>query len=198
MRKTTLSLMLLVIASATLISLPSCSTGDDNFLEIKTLSPSAYLIPAKTTSCASVLASKISGDAPSSDINDKYFMVRGLKLTWGHAYNALSIALIRLRFTSDNLNGVYTCDISGDELTALNFLAVTPFTAWSASIPATGSYNTKTTTAMTCDLRCGGVTTKELGFRASGRIQVIGFMTAPDGEQVPVNVSQPFSIDNLN
>ncbi len=196
MRKTTSSILLATLVSGTLFGLLSCSSGGDKNLEIKTQSPSAYLIPAATASCKSRLAALTTGDPLAADISSKYFTVRGLKFTWNHAYNSLSIALIRLRFTSDGVGGTYTCDISGDELTSLKY-DTTTFIPWTGSIAATGNYNSKTTVETTCDLRCGGVTAQDTSFRASGRIQVIGFMTAPDGEQFPVNESAPFSIENL-
>ena len=197
LRKTTLSILVIAIVTGALLGLLSCSQGGDTYLEIKTLSPSSYLIPADTLSCKSQLVAIVSPTTPASnDVTGKYFTVRGLKFTWNHAYNALNIALIRLRFDNDGLNGSFKCDISGDELSALKYSAAG--VPWTASIPATGSYSNKTTVGMSCDLRCGGVTTKERSFKASGRIQVIGYMTEPDGNQIPVNVSTPFSIENLN
>ena len=197
LRKTTLSILVIAIVTGALFGLLSCSKGADTYLEIKTSSPTSYLIPAATSSCFDYYTSASTSVALSQSVSSKYFTVRGLKFNWNHAYNALTIAVIRLKFNDDNLNGEYKCDIGGDDLSALKY-DTTTFVTWTASIPATGSYSNTTTVAMSCDIRCGGITTKELGFRTTGRIQVLGYMTEPDGNQVPVNVSTPFSIENLN
>ena len=198
MRKTALSILAAAVVSGSLLALPSCA-NEDKYLEIVTSAESSYLIPASTLSCKGYLAAKLGTTTQvTDDITSKYFTVRGLKFRWNHAYNSLTIALIRLRFNAEGLNGQYTCDISGDELSALSTAAAVPYTPWTASIPSTGDYNTKTEVQMNCDLRCGGITTKEISFKAPGRIQVIGFMSEPNGNQIPVNVSTPFSIENLN
>ncbi len=196
LRKTTLSILVIAIVTGALFGLLSCSKGADTYLEIKTASPTAYLIPASTFSCLDYYTADSTGDALGQGVSGKYFTVRGLKFNWNHAYNALTIAVIRLKFNDGNLNGTYNCDIAGDQLSALKY-DTTTYVPWTSSIPATGSFSSITTVEMGCDLRCGGITTKEVGFRTTGRIQVLGYMTEPDGTQIPVNVSTPFSIENL-
>lgn len=194
LRKTTLSILVIAIVTGALLGLLSCSQGGETYLEIKTASPTAYLIPAATSSCNDYFVAASTQTAAGQSISSKYFTVRGLSFNWNHAYDSLTIAVIRLKFQDENLNGEFKCDVGGDELSALK---VTSGAKWTASIPATGSYSNKTSISMSCDLRCGGLTTKEVGFKTTGRIQVLGYMTEPDGTQIPVNVSTPFSIENL-
>lgn len=170
--------------------LGSCSQNEDAFLEVTATNDRAFLIPADASSCKSIKTATATSP-PSDDIAGKYFTVRGLKFKWKHTVNRVDIAMVRLKIKNRNLGGgEINCQIAGDELIYLAPIG------WDGSIlPVAGSSSVEQTTD--CNLRCGGVTTEKKSFVAGGTIEVIGYMTEPNGDQAPVRASMPFSVENL-
>jgi hypothetical protein len=175
------------ILIAFIVCLAGCSQ-QDTYLEIGVTSDRAFLIPSSTSSCRAI--KEATTTAPTEDISNKYFTVRGLKLIWKHPSNRLEVAMIRLRFKSRNLNADVNCQVAGDDLLALQ-------DNWDGSVAPTGG-GSRTEFVPDCNIKCGGIATVERTFSASGSIDVIGYMTESDGNQIPVKTTTPFVIENLN
>lgn len=183
------------------ITFLGCSQEGPSYLEIDMSSSKGALIPASASSCKSKRAAELSGETATEDIEGKYFTVRGLKFYWKHAYNSYTVSLIRLKFKHRYIDGEeFSCDIAGDDLEALIDLdpAAATYTPWTGVINPhpDRNYERRVVVETNCDIRCGGIKTDEKSFVAGGRIEVIGFMTAPDGEQTPLKSAASFTIEN--
>jgi hypothetical protein len=191
----------ITILILSLTALLSCSNNEDNFLELDMTSQKAFLIPSETASCRSIKSAEEAGEAAADDVTGKYFTVRGLRFYWKHAYNSFTISLIRISFKNKNITGdEFSCDVAGDDLESLLDLdpADNAVDLWDGVLAANPNQTySRVTTTTNCDIKCGGIETEDKSFVAGGRIDVIGFMTEPDGTQIPHKASTSFSIENI-
>lgn len=169
-----------------LLLFAGCSSGEDTYLELSSLSSKTYLIPASTYSCKSLRIDR----TIEPDVSPNYFTLRNLSLDWRHAENTLTIALIRIRFNSILTKGEYDCNITGDDLLALK-LNEDETWFWD------GTLAPKTIATTDCDIKCGGIAVAGAG-SATGTLEVIGYMTDPKGDETPVKARMNFNIESLD
>lgn len=171
----------------------SLSCGNtDQYLDFTLAGNSAFLIPAEARTCVSIALG-----STTTSVKSKYFTVRNLEFLWAHPTNTLTIAVIKLKFKDSNFtSGTYECNISGDELSALVQYDLVNNAFWDGTIDPSGAAGSTNIQETFCDLRCGGVSVKAdaPSFTAPGSIELIGYMTDPDGVEVPIRHSESFAI----
>lgn len=185
-----------------LVILSGGCSSEKNDLAIKAYFEKTYVIEAEASSCYAKRAAS-SDAAPVTDITSSYFQIQKFGFYWPFDNRAFIISSLRLKFMNPNFDGgVYKCNFAGDRLLALN-------SNWwkhgeavvgggiRDSIYLAGTQWTPTQLMqIDCSMYCGGLPS-EVGYTATGTVEVIGFHVESNGELTPNSAQTTITIENM-